>query len=260
MVLSPEFLNVRLNFLSLLQFPVPGWLIFDTAPIHPPFTIDKFVKAIEEAVKLDYEVVILDSASHFWEGILEYKDMLDKRGGNSFTNWAAANKHYKIILDTLLQSDVHLIACLRSKTEYIVEKDTKGRSVPKKIGMAPIMRDGVEYEFTTVFNLDAAHQAMADKDRTGLFTDKIFQITESTGQELSKCLKGGIDQDQTIKAEFEALGNQLYNYGWGNKKKELIRYVANGQHNSESLLTDSQYKRLISGMKRKLEPELNGEV
>ena len=47
--------------------------------------------------------------------------------------------------------------------------------------MMPIIRDGVEYEFSTVFDLDVHHQAQASKDRTNLFVDKIFQITEENG-------------------------------------------------------------------------------
>ncbi len=54
--------------------------------------------------------------------------------------------------------------------------------------MAPIMRDGVEYEFTTVFDLDVHHQAQASKDRTQMFADKIFQITEETGALLRRWL------------------------------------------------------------------------
>ena len=233
---------------------------FDVAPIIPPYTNDKFVKAIRQAVELGYEVIILDSASHFWEGILEYKDALDKRGGNSFGNWSEANKQYKLILDALLQSDVHLIACLRSKTEYVVEKDDRGKSVPKKIGLAPIMRDGVEYEFTTVFHLDAAHQAKADKDRTGLFADNIFQITEKTGQNIAKWLEGGSGSNKSVKAEFEALGTRLYD-DWESKKDEFFLYVTNGRHSDESRLSDSHYRKLINGMKQKMktEAELMGD-
>ncbi|MBP3193893.1 ATP-binding protein [Natronogracilivirga saccharolytica] len=226
---------------------------FDVAPISPPFTNDKFVKAIYQAVELGYEVIILDSASHFWEGILEYKDALDKRGGNSFGNWADANKQYKAILDALLQSDVHLIACLRSKTEYVVEKNEKGKSVPRKIGLAPIMRDGVEYEFTTVFQLDAAHQAMADKDRTGLFTDKIFLITEQTGQNIAGWLGGGkglVGPEKALLSEFEALGAQIYD-DWEAKKAEFCRYISGGEHSDPGRLGEDDYRTLIDGMKRK---------
>lgn len=153
---------------------------FDVCEISPPFDHHKFIEAIMQAVDDGYSVIIIDSASHFWEGILDYKDKLDRRGGNGYTNWNEAGRQFKGILNAVLQSDAHVICCLRSKIDYVIEPDSKGKSVPRKVGLAPIMRDGVEYEFTTVFDVDLAHNAATSKDRTGLFTDRIFQITEET--------------------------------------------------------------------------------
>jgi hypothetical protein len=78
--------------------------------------------------------------------------------------------------------------------EYVLQENEKGKQIPKKIGMAPIMRDGVEYEFTTVFDLDIAHQAQASKDRTQLFGDKIFQLTEGTGRKFKQWLSEAGDK------------------------------------------------------------------
>jgi len=161
---------------------------FDVLDIAPPFTDEKFVAAMSDAK--DYDVVVIDSASHFWEGILEYKYKLDARGGNSYTNWNDAGKHFKTILDTVLQSPQHVICCMRSKMDYTQEKDERGKTTIKKVGLAPIMRDGIIYEFTTVFDIDSAHQASASKDRTGLFTDNIAQITEDHGKKLLDWLHG----------------------------------------------------------------------
>lgn len=161
---------------------------FDVCEITPPFEHQKFIQSINAAAATDYDVVIIDSASHFWEGILEYKDKLDRRGGNSFTNWNEAGRHFKDILNAVLQSPIHVICCLRSKLDYVIEQDGKGKATPKKVGLAPIMRDGVEYEFTSVFDIDLTHHAATSKDRTGMFTDRIFQITEQTGEQLVKWL------------------------------------------------------------------------
>jgi len=161
---------------------------FDTLDLSPPFTHDKFIGAINAAEGAGYEVLVIDSASHIWEGILEYKSKLDGRGGNSYTNWADAGNKFKGILDAVLQSKLHVICCLRSKMDHVIDKDSSGRTTIKKVGMAPIMRDGIEYEFTTVLDVDMSHQASASKDRTGMFTDKIFQVTEDTGKMIAKWL------------------------------------------------------------------------
>jgi len=161
---------------------------FDTLDLSPPFTHDKFISAINAAESAEYEVLVIDSASHIWEGILEYKSKLDGRGGNSYTNWADAGNKFKGILDAVLQSKLHVICCLRSKMDHVIDKDSSGRTTIKKVGMAPIMRDGIEYEFTTVLDVDMSHQASASKDRTGMFTDKIFQVTEDTGKMIAQWL------------------------------------------------------------------------
>ncbi|MEX2347709.1 MAG: AAA family ATPase [Balneolaceae bacterium] len=169
---------------------------FDVSNVEPPYTIEKLINPVKHVLENDYDALIIDSASHFWNGVLEYKNQLDKRGGNSYTNWNEANKNYDLMLRAILFSKIHVIACMRSKMEYVLEENDKGKHVPKKIGMAPIMRDGVEYEFSTVFDLDIAHQAMASKDRTKLFGDKIFQITEETGVQLRDWLNESIDASE----------------------------------------------------------------
>jgi nucleoside-triphosphatase THEP1 len=164
---------------------------FDVLDIAPPYNHEKFVDAIKMAVTGGYEVVVIDSASHFWEGILAYKDALDKRGGNSYTNWNEAGNKFKGILDAVLQSPIHIICCMRSKMDYVLETNEKGKQVPRKIGLAPIMRDNIEYEFTTVFDVTMDHNTKTSKDRTGLFGDSIFQITEDTGKQLLTWLDKG---------------------------------------------------------------------
>jgi len=60
------------------------------------------------------------------------------------------------------------------------------------VGMKGITRDGMDYEFTIVFDLDLKHNASASKDRTGLFMDKPEAIItrEYGGRILQWCSKG----------------------------------------------------------------------
>jgi len=166
---------------------------FDTLDIAPPFDNDKFIEGVTAAVEAGYGAIIIDSASHFWEGILDYKDKLDQRGGNSYTNWKIAGDKFGGIVKAVLQSPTHVICCMRSKMDYVQEKDERGKTQVKKVGLAPIMRDGIEYEFTTVFDVALNHQAAVSKDRSGLFVDKIFQITEDTGAQLEQWRLAGAE-------------------------------------------------------------------
>ena len=78
---------------------------------------------------------------------------------------------------------------MRSKTEYIVQEEMNARgktvSVPKKVGLAPQMREGIDFEFSTVLEIGMDHNASASKDRTGLFVDKTFRIDENTGERIA---------------------------------------------------------------------------
>jgi hypothetical protein len=166
---------------------------FDTMTIEPPYTIQKYTQAINAAEKAGYDVLIIDSISHAWAGeggLLSKKEALDSRGGNSFSNWSSITKEQEQFKGTLLNANIHLICTMRSKQDYILETNDKGKQAPKKVGLAPIQRDGMEYEFTTVFDLSMKHEAQASKDRTSLFDGQIFVPTKKTGETFVKWLGG----------------------------------------------------------------------
>jgi hypothetical protein len=63
--------------------------------------------------------------------------------------------------------------------------------VPEKVGLKGVTREGMDYEFTVVLDLDIKHQATASKDRTGLFSNPIpFMITEQTGIKIRTWCQG----------------------------------------------------------------------
>jgi len=163
---------------------------FDVMNLTAPFYHSKFSDAIKAAQSNGYDAVIVDSASHLWEAILAYKDKLDKRGGNGYTNWAEAGEKFKEVIDCILAANLHVISCLRSKMDHAIEKDERCKTTICKVGMAPVMRDGIEYEFTLVFDLDMNHQAMSSKDRTRMFDGKILEVTEETGKQIAEWLDG----------------------------------------------------------------------
>jgi hypothetical protein len=171
-----------------------GGFDFETEEIDPPYTVDRYIEAIDEAVKRGFEILIIDSLTHVWKGqggLLEQKEALDSRArSNSFANWASITKLHNKLISKLLTADIHLICNMRSKQDYIlVDKD--GKQVPKKVGMAPEQREGLEYEFTVVLDLAMDHSAEASKDRTGLFDKKLFVPSEDTGKDLMKWLQTG---------------------------------------------------------------------
>ena len=167
---------------------------FDVLELTPPFTVERYVEAMRAAVDAGYDVLIVDSASHQWAGeggILDKKNKMDKRGGKSFTNWADLTPENNTFIEYILRAPLHMIVTLRSKTEYVLEQNDKGKQVPRKVGLAPVTREGFDFEMTTVLDMDQAHQAMSTKDRTGLFDGQIFKPTPETGKKLLSWLQSG---------------------------------------------------------------------
>jgi hypothetical protein len=178
---------------------------FDTLNLAPPFTSARYLEAMEAAAEAGYSVLIIDSLSHQWSGeggILARKEEMDKRpGSNSYTNWATFTKEHSAFLGRVLQLPIHVIGTLRSKQDYVLETNDKGKQQPKKVGMAPVQREGLEYEFSTVFDVQMDHRALASKDRTGLFGDDLVDLVNpSTGKKLLAWLASGAAQASTAPA------------------------------------------------------------
>lgn len=172
---------------------------YDAAQLEPPFSPTKFINAIKEAEAEGYNVLIIDSLSHAWSGQGGILEMVEKksatsRSGNSFTAWRDVTPEHNKLVDAILQCRMHVIVCMRSKTAYEMQENEKGKKTPVKVGLAPIQRDGMEYEFTIVFDIDREkHYAVASKDRTGLFEKTIDVITPVTGELIRKWVEGGVE-------------------------------------------------------------------
>ena len=100
---------------------------------HP----QRYIAAIGEAAAAGYDVLIIDSLSHAWmgkDGALELVDKAAKRNpaGNAFAAWRDVTPLHNQLVDALLAAPLHLIVTLRSKMEYVQEKDERGKTVIRK--------------------------------------------------------------------------------------------------------------------------------
>lgn len=177
---------------------------YNVLHLSPPCTPERFIQAIETCESAGMEVIILDSITHEWEYLLDYHASLP---GNSFTAWSKVTPRHSAFIERILQSTCHIIATVRSKTEYALS-EKNGKQVPEKLGMKSIQRDGIDYEFTVVLELDLKHNASASKDRTRLFMDKPpFRLNEDTGKQiLAWCTSG---HSETAPLDDEAIQQQV---------------------------------------------------
>lgn len=154
---------------------------FDVIPFGPPFSPQRYVEAINVAEQAKYQVVIVDSLSHSWNGSGGALDMVNNSSVNSYAAWKSVTPVFQRMIDKILQSNCTVICTMRAKQEYVMETNDKGKQAPKKVGMAPIIRDGIEYEFTTVIDMNLDHYGFASKDRTGMFNGQLV-MDDSIGQ------------------------------------------------------------------------------
>jgi hypothetical protein len=164
---------------------------YNVLNLSEPFTPENYIKAIEACEKAGMQVIIIDSISQEWEGSGGIIETHSKMIGNSFTNWNSVTPRHNAFVQKILQSPCHVLATIRCKQDYVLS-EKNGRYVPEKVGLKGVTRDGMDYEFTIVFDLDIKHQAKASKDRTGLFMDGLpFVIKPETGKKiLDWCLMG----------------------------------------------------------------------
>lgn len=167
---------------------------YDIIGIEAPYTVQKYRDALSVFESAGYTTVIVDSLSHAWAGdggLLDKQGKMADRGENSFAAWRKVTPDHNALVDSILQSPCHIIATMRAKQDYVLETNDKGKQMPKKVGLAPVQRDGMEYEFTVMLDIDMSHVASASKDRTGLFDGQFFKITQATGEKLLSWLETG---------------------------------------------------------------------
>jgi hypothetical protein len=128
-----------------------------------------YAQVIREAGRVGYDVLVIDSLSHAWEGTGGALDQVDRKGGNSFTAWKEVTPQHRDMVEAILASPCHVVVTMRTKMDYILEeqvnKQGKTVQVPKKVGMAPIQRQGMEYEFDLVCDLTVEHLLTVSKSR-----------------------------------------------------------------------------------------------
>lgn len=154
----------------------------------------EYIAAIRDAANERYDALIIDSLSHAWSGrggALEQVDNAAKRnGGNSFGAWRDVTPQHNALVEALLAFPGHLFVTMRAKTEYVVEQTGKGKSAPRKVGLAPVQRDGIEYEFDVVADLDIDHNFVVSKSRCSKLAGLVVQCA---GEEVATVLRAWLD-------------------------------------------------------------------
>jgi hypothetical protein len=166
--------------------------VLELTEYHP----QNYIDAIRAAGENGYEVLVIDSLSHAWNGsggVLEIVDKAVKRSDskNTFAAWRDATPLHNALVEALLSAPLHIIVTMRSKTEYVLERDERGKMTPRKVGLAPVQREGMEYEFDVVAEMDMQNTLTVTKTRIPKLAGKVIPLP---GAPLGETLKAWLTE------------------------------------------------------------------
>ena len=243
---------------------------FDTAKLDSfsPLAYVNYIRAAEDA---GYDIIIIDSLSHAWMGqggVLDQVDQAAKRSSNKFAAWRDVTPRHNALVDALLRCRAHLIVTLRAKTRYAMDEVEEGgrkRTVVRKLGMEAMQRDGIEYEFDVVADLDQDNSFIVTKSRCPDLTGKVFS---KAGADVAGVLLGWLAGEpvpetlevlpvpDVLRKRFHALGTEVYGKAWDDKRHELTNSITRGRTTSSTALTEAEMRRLVEGIEQKRTAEL----
>lgn len=165
---------------------------YDIVDINAPHNPEKYIDLINFAVDEGYDILIIDSTSHEWEGkggCLE----LQQQAGGTYQSWGKITPRHNKFIEAIANSPIHIIATMRGKDQYEIEKSESGKTSVKKLGVGAKQRDGFEYDFTCTFTIDqSTNMATSQKDNTHIFEDDPETlITEEHGEKIIKWANSG---------------------------------------------------------------------
>src|SRR6202790_41682 len=152
----------------------------------------RLIEIIDEVAKKGYRILCIDSLSHFWMGKDGELDKVDRaarrmQAPNSFAAWKEVTPLHNALIDKIISAPLHILVSMRSKTEWIIDRDDRtGKTAPRKVGLAPVMRDGIEYEFDVCGEMDQENTLIITKSRCPKLTGGVFG---KPGREVAEILR-----------------------------------------------------------------------
>jgi len=168
---------------------------FDVCDLKDDQSVHAYVATMAEAGKAGYDVLVIDSLTHGWQELLSEVEQIAKAKykGNTWSAWSEGNPVQKALIKAILSYPGHVIATMRSKTEWNSTTDERGKVRPIRIGLAPEQGKSIEFEFDLLLEFNTEHMATVIKDRTGKFQDKII---EKPGEDFGKALADWLNEGE----------------------------------------------------------------
>ena len=225
---------------------------YDIIDMTAPHSPERYVEVINFVVEQGYPILIVDSTSHEWEGkggCLE----LHQQAGGTFQSWAKVTPRHDKFIQAIADSPIHIIATMRGKDQYEIEKSDTGKQNIKKLGVGAQQRNGFEYEFTATFTIDKS-LATPQKDNTHLFEGSSGEIlSEEFGKKIIQWANSGegytppvreLKVEKSLKQQATELAKEKLSVNKAVAKDIIKSYAPNG--NLNTIEGDEKFKKLIA--------------
>ena len=231
------------------------------------FSPTDLVEALAAAGAAGYDAVMVDSLTHFWSGtggMLEQVDQAAKKGygNNSFGGWKEARPMERQMIEALVAYPGHVIVTMRSKTDYVLETNDRGKQVPRKVGLKPEQREGLEYEFDIVGSMDHENTLVVSKSRAKPLTGAVVkEPTIEFGLQIKEWLEDGtavepvedlITQAQSPAATFEDLKDLMGKVRA--RRVEGAPMLVDGQPTTRGAHITERGKQMLAAQQRAVQP------
>jgi hypothetical protein len=185
-----------------------GDFTFRHLPLRAPYTVQRYIGAMDAAVSDGADVVVVDSVSHAWAGKGGLLELVDRVGGSGDggkfgAGWKTATPLHLDLIEHMTSLPAHLIVTARSRQEYTLERPPEGgRAQVVKLGMAPVQRDGLEYEFSVTADLTIDHVLTVSKTRCRAL-DNYSEV--KPGTEVAERLLAWLTEGRSVTDQVDAV-------------------------------------------------------
>lgn len=175
--------------------------------LYAPFSPQRYADAIKEFQDAGVKVLVIDSGSHEHEGEGGLEDIANAPllAGKRMADWKKAKSEHKKFMNAMLQSDMHIILCLRAREKT----DFKNPKQPVSLGIQPICEKNVLFEMTAsmmMFNHGQNQQFIKMPEALRpIFGNGNGYLNESHG----KALIDWVNSGEKIDTELESYKNKM---------------------------------------------------
>jgi hypothetical protein len=151
------------------------------------------IKTVADATRYGYGALCVDTWSRYWSGKGGMLALVDQLSKGQFSGWKEVRPIEEDMMDALLSFPGHLLVTVRSKTEYVVERNSEGKQSPKKIGMKYDQRENLEYEFDVVGDMQDATLTVTKTRCPDLHELVVHKPDLEFGYTIRQWLEDGVD-------------------------------------------------------------------